>query len=407
MILVGEAQLVNRSAYLLAPGRKTQVPIQQKLEARMTEISDFNIRVLDLFRISTFAFRICRQGYARVQPGLILWAPCRQFDWGSVQIERKQGSYALARQMLLSCVSNFPLVFRRHNVRAALCTAILLFALPALAADAKPDPPPSPSPVSYEVWGFMWDGRQYVKQPTHCLKTTDLKQAADYATQIDSYAGWSATTNLPDLCFVHTVFNGPRITRARPSASPDIPTYSVWAFTQKDGKWVKDEKYSWTTPDPLLGLEYAKKVNAVAGWSATTNCPQPVPPEQRYVNGGMLHGAANNFNFGPGIQARADSDGGQTIYFMGMSVRLGPDMVRNLRSGNTGNTSFYDSNPSYDNSSDIQNMINTQDMINNQQMNNNMQDMINTQNMLNTQQMNNDMQNMINAQNLSNSFNPP
>ena len=64
-------------------------------------------------------------------------------------------------------------------MRTACCFTILLFALPALAADAKPDAPPSPSPVAYDVWGFKWDGRQYVKQATHSFSTTDIKQATD------------------------------------------------------------------------------------------------------------------------------------------------------------------------------------------------------------------------------------
>ena len=151
-------------------------------------------------------------------------------------------------------------------MRTALCLAILLFTLPALAADAKPDAPPSPPPVTYDVWGFRWDGQQYVKQATHSFSTTDIKQAADYATQVDSFTGWAATTNLPDPCVVHTVFHGPSIAAVRPSAFPDKPVYSVWAFTRAAGKWVKDENHSWTTSDPVLGLEYAKKVNAVAGW---------------------------------------------------------------------------------------------------------------------------------------------
>ena len=54
-------------------------------------------------------------------------------------------------------------------MRTALCLAILLFVLPALASDVKPDAPPSPPPVTYEVWGFQWDGQQYVKQATHSL----------------------------------------------------------------------------------------------------------------------------------------------------------------------------------------------------------------------------------------------
>jgi len=287
-------------------------------------------------------------------------------------------------------------------VRTALCIAILLFALPALAADSRPATPLSPPALTYDVWGFKWDGQQYVKQATHSFSTTDIKQAADYATQVDSFAGWAATTNLPDACVVHMVFHGPTITATRPSAFPDKPNYSVWAFTLTDGKWVKDEKYSWTTPDPILGLVYAKKVNAVAGWCATTNCPPAVPEAQRFVDGGRLHGATNR-----GAGNFAGNSGGLTISLGGITVRIPREELQNVRPGSAGSSSsFYDS-PTYDNSSEIQNMINAQNMINTQQMNNNIQDMINTQNMLNTQQMNNDLQNMINAQNLSNSFNPP
>ena len=292
-------------------------------------------------------------------------------------------------------------------MRTAICLAILLFALPALASDTQPASPPSPPPVTYDVWGFKWDGRQYVKQATHSFNTTVLKQAADYATQVDSFAGWAATTNLPDACVVHTIFHGPATAAARPTAYPAKPAFAVWAFERTDGKWVKNEKYSWTTDDPVLGLDYAQKVNAVAGWCATTNCPQPVPPDKRYVDGGMLHGAANYDNFGPGIQIRTNRDGGQTINVMGMSIRLGPGMVPSTESSSTDSTASSYSSPSYDTSGDIQDMVRTQDMINAQQMNNNLQDMLNTQNMLNTEQMINDQQNAINAQNLSNSFNPP
>src|ERR1700676_2036011 len=111
-------------------------------------------------------------------------------------------------------------------MRPLICTAALLFAVPALAADAQPAAPPSPPPVSYEVWGFQWNGRQYVRQTTYTLKTTNLKQAADYTTQINSYAGWTAATNMPDPVFVHTVFHGRGVITARPPAQPEPPPYA-------------------------------------------------------------------------------------------------------------------------------------------------------------------------------------
>src|ERR1700683_3987520 len=133
-------------------------------------------------------------------------------------------------------------------MKSLVFTAILLFAVPVLAADSKPntqpDAPPSPPPVTYSVWGFKWDGQQYVRQTTHSFTTTDIKQAQGYADQINSYAGWSATTNIPEPFVVHTVYHGPTISDTRPSALPDKPTYSVWAFKLANGKWVKDEQYS-------------------------------------------------------------------------------------------------------------------------------------------------------------------
>ena len=176
-------------------------------------------------------------------------------------------------------------------MRALPYISLLFFVVPALASEDHPDATPSPPSVTYEVWGFKWDGQRYEKQANYSFTTTDIKKAATYADQVNGYAGWSATTNIPEPCVVHTVFHGPTFTNTQPSAFPDKPTYAVWAYTLANGKWVKDEKYSWTTPDPLLGLEYAKKVSAVPGWRATDNCPEPVPAAQRYVDGGTVHGA--------------------------------------------------------------------------------------------------------------------
>jgi hypothetical protein len=83
-------------------------------------------------------------------------------------------------------------------MRFALTTALLLCTLPVLASAAPPAAQPASSPVTYEVWGYRWDGHQYVKDPTRCLATPDPKQAADYAAQVNSFPGWVATTNLPD-----------------------------------------------------------------------------------------------------------------------------------------------------------------------------------------------------------------
>ena len=284
-------------------------------------------------------------------------------------------------------------------MRTLFCTAVLLLAVPALAADAQPAAPPSPPPVTYDVWGFQWNGQQFVKQATHSFSTSDIKQAADYVKQVNSFAGWQATTNMPEPIYVHTVFHDPTISCAASPPTPDQPTYTVWAFKLTDGKWVKDEKYSWTTPDPLAGLQYAQNVNAVPGWRTTTNCPQPVPQAERYVDGGPLQGAENYSR--SGYAAR-----GMTISIGGFTINLPPFQVTpgggdNDDSGYTG----MDTTSNYSDTSDIQNSIATQDMINNQTMFNNEQDAINTQNFNDTENMINNMQDMVNTQNAVNEQN--
>ena len=82
-------------------------------------------------------------------------------------------------------------------MKAIAWIPVLLFALPALAAEAKPSVPASTPPAAYEVCGYRWDGRQYVRQPAFSFRTADCKHAADYAAQIDACPGWLATTNLP------------------------------------------------------------------------------------------------------------------------------------------------------------------------------------------------------------------
>jgi hypothetical protein len=82
---------------------------------------------------------------------------------------------------------------------ALVCTSSLLSGASALAADPAPSASPTviPSQPTYTVWGYKWDGRQYVRQTAYDFSTTDVKQAADYAAQINRCAGWTATTNLP------------------------------------------------------------------------------------------------------------------------------------------------------------------------------------------------------------------
>lgn len=288
-------------------------------------------------------------------------------------------------------------------MRTAIFTAMLLLAVPALAMAAPLNGPPAPPPVTYDVWGFRWDGQQYVKQATQSLSTTDLKQAVDYAAQLTSYAGWTVTTNMPAASVVHTTYRGPVLSNATPTAFPDKPTFTVWAFKGTDGNWVKDEQYSWTTVDPRQALDYAARINAVPGWTATTNCPAIVPQTERFVDGGTVHGAENYRNFSlqvcdvlyePRPQPRQSL---QPTNIWQQLINLAGQRG-NLNSGRWNTTynsldNFSNSSSTYDNSAAIQDSINTQNMIN-------MQDMLNTQNFLNTENMVNNLQDMVNTQNM-------
>ncbi|HTQ41018.1 MAG TPA: hypothetical protein VMJ32_18535 [Pirellulales bacterium] len=289
-------------------------------------------------------------------------------------------------------------------MRTLLCMGILLSAVPAFAQNIQPNSaqqasaesasPAAPPPVTYVVWGFQWDGREYMRQAPQTLNTTNLQKAADYVNVVNGYAGWTAATNLPQASYVHKIFHSPIVTNARPASTPDKPTYAVWAYQLINGQWVKSEQYSWTTQNPRAGLTYAAKVNAVPGWSATTNCPPVVPKAQRYIDGGMVQGAEYYYaqSFGVDLGART-----MRIPYLNMTIRLPAGTHWNQ--GNSGDS---DSSGYYDNSADIsaaetdwentQNMLNTQAAIN-------QQNMLDTQNMLNNQQQFQDMENMINTQN--------
>lgn len=264
-------------------------------------------------------------------------------------------------------------------MKALFSVAAMLISSGSLLADEpRPAIPPTPPAVNYEVRGYSWNGQQYVQQPKYSFTTSDLKKATDYVAHINRFAGWTATSNIPLACLpwqtVQTLTIG-----QQPTVAPAPPTFTVWAFHSIEGNWVRDDKYCWSTTDPVKGTEYAKKVNAVSGWHATDNCPPNVVQRpQQYV-------------FGiPGGRILIDVSG----------------LIRDARKGSLRGTAVesgadpgWDSNwttssPAYDNTNDIQNMINTQnmlntqDMINTQNMVNNIQDMVNTQNMINSMQAN-------------------
>ena len=296
-----------------------------------------------------------------------------------------------------------------RSMRVTCLLAVLWGCLPGLAAAATPAAPPAPAAVTYQVWGYRWDGGQYVKDAAHCLATGDLKQAVDYANEVNRFAGWTGNEQrAAGAARAQPIHTG----RRRPPRTP-AAAYAVWAFHLDDGKWVRSQEYSWTSPDPALASQYAQKVDAVAGWRALSNLPEPIAAPQlaespalercELVVGRLRdsdpHGRRRRADDRPALHVRAVAAG------HGIERRVGGFQ----RHGRLVQRGQLQRHPGFAQSADS---IATQDMINNQIMNDNTQNMLNTQNMIDTQNMvnnqlmNDNIQNMVNEQNMINSMNP-
>ena len=176
-------------------------------------------------------------------------------------------------------------------MRTALCVLLILATLSAVAADpakvpdtkpetTKPEPPPSPPPVAYEVWGYRWDGSQFVKEPTHCLKTPALQQAVDYAYEVGTFAGWYERSNVGEDLFpvIHSLYD-PDVPEwaQNPTETPSTVEYTVWVFRLVKGKWVKREAATFKSPKWSECMLYIKTVKALTDFCVTTNCPTEKP----------------------------------------------------------------------------------------------------------------------------------
>jgi hypothetical protein len=181
-----------------------------------------------------------------------------------------------------------------------------------------------------------------------------------------------------------------------PVAAAGNPVYSVWAFKNVAGKWVKDNQYSWTTSDPVAGRAYARRVDAVPGWTATTNLPAATRQARRFGFGAAPNaGIVNN----PANSLLTVNAGGYSIsipYSLIQRAGIDPRTIgsANLTDSGSDDTSS-DIWPSASDTSAIDQSNALQDTLNQQQALNNEQENIDEQNFENTE-------NMINSQNEAN-----
>jgi hypothetical protein len=155
------------------------------------------------------------------------------------------------------------------------------------APGAKIEAPPIPPGPMWIIYAYQWVNGGWVKQPDHCLETPNLKQAADYCLELSHYQDGYYRANVPLACCDVSIKPNATLPSSAPvpSVTPHT-TMTVWAFKFTGGKWVKDEKYCWSASDYFTlridMLAYAKKLNTIPGWCATTNAPdcvrgQPLP----------------------------------------------------------------------------------------------------------------------------------
>ena len=192
---------------------------------------------------------------------------------------------------------------------------------------------------------------QWVRQPKHCLKTTDLKKAIEYQKEIMSFQNWITRDNLPASCV-----DGPT-QFAFPSSIP-VPTeappieFTVWAFHLIDGKWSKDDEI-------LLGQQVdsqrpgrcacvhqeaqrhtrlvrnhqrpglrrlaTEEVGHHLPWSHSET-RTAADSGQYAIGGGYVHTSDGRTVYDPEF-----SPGGRTIYGPHATWRIGRDANRNLR----------------------------------------------------------------------------
>ena len=125
-----------------------------------------------------------------------------------------------------------------------------------------------------------------------------MKQAIDYAYEVNRFAGWNTSHNLPGYCRTTYSYRDTAMPAGagQPEESPPVPVFTVWAFKLTDGKWVKNDKYSWDSSKwprndgRVVALDLVKRINAVPGWRGHDQRPGLRHPREPAIRLRRLRG---------------------------------------------------------------------------------------------------------------------
>lgn len=181
---------------------------------------------------------------------------------------------------------------------ATLSPAAAESTLPTTSPTSAENAPPVPPPVTYEVWGYHWNGNGWDQPKGYHYKTADFQKAADYLYEVATFGGWIARINCDTAPFRDFEMSDPLV----PMKSPKPPrsdkiSFTVWAYKLIDGKWQKQDAYCGTSNVLEDCQKYMTDVNAVPGWYAVSNCPpaKVTSSDGLQINGPKTRGIPNSY----------------------------------------------------------------------------------------------------------------
>ena len=167
-----------------------------------------------------------------------------------------------------------------------------------LPASADQRTPPAPPPVTYEVWGYHWNGSSWDQPEGYRYKTTDFQKAADYLYEVATFGGWFVRINCDTSPFDDFEMSDPLVpVKATKPSRPAKASFTIWAYKLVDGKWQKQDACCGTSSVLKDCQKYIANVNAVPGWCAVSNCPpaKVTPSNGLQINGPKTRGIPSNY----------------------------------------------------------------------------------------------------------------